>query len=342
MSYRHLRLTAVWGALLVLGVANSAHAQDSSDDAARAAARNAGYDGVKAFQSGDFAVASEKLGRAYGVVKLPTLGLWYARALAKSGKLVEASERYREVVQLEVTEGRVKEQRAAQAEAAADLEALVPRIPMLTIQVHDATPESSVTLDGMAVDPSLFGLATPINPTKHVLQAKREGVFREARFQLAEGEKKTVEISLKSDGGEPVTTTTATGAAPTLPPQQQGAIDPISAEESKGSTQKTLGWVTLGFGGAVTTVGIVSGILVLSKRSELDASGNCVGTHCASSENDARVTFNSMRTISTIGFAVGAVGLGIGTTLLLTTPKSKTERVEAWVGVDSVGVRGTF
>jgi hypothetical protein len=77
------------------------------------------------------AVAVDNLRRAFGVVKVPTLGLWYARALVKTGKLVEATERYGEVVRLDVTEGKIKDQKQAQADAAAELEALKPRIPTL-------------------------------------------------------------------------------------------------------------------------------------------------------------------------------------------------------------------
>ena len=64
-----------------------------------------GYEGVAAYQKGDYVSARDKLERAYRVVRAPSLGLWSARALEKSGKLVEASERYLEVTRLEVKAG---------------------------------------------------------------------------------------------------------------------------------------------------------------------------------------------------------------------------------------------
>src|SRR5262245_41613860 len=88
---------------LGLGVA---HAQSKSvDPATRAAARDLGSAGVKAYQEGDYATATEKLEKAYALLPMPSLGLWSARALAKQNKLVAASERYLEVGRLEVSGG---------------------------------------------------------------------------------------------------------------------------------------------------------------------------------------------------------------------------------------------
>jgi hypothetical protein len=70
--------------------AGSVRAQ-AVDDATRGAARTLGYDGVKAYNAGDYAVADQKLEKAYRVLKVPSLGLWSARTLVKLGRLVEAS-----------------------------------------------------------------------------------------------------------------------------------------------------------------------------------------------------------------------------------------------------------
>jgi pentatricopeptide repeat protein len=88
-----------------------------------------GYEGVEAFQANDFEAAEDKLRRAFAVVKVPTLGLWLARALAKNGRWVEAAEVYREVSRLEPTEGKVEAQREAQRAAAGELETLAGKIP---------------------------------------------------------------------------------------------------------------------------------------------------------------------------------------------------------------------
>jgi hypothetical protein len=89
-------------------------------------------------------------------------------------------------------------------------------------------------------------------------------------------------------------------------------------------------------------VATAAGILVLAKRGQLDDSNNCKGTVCTGAERDRLDSYNQMRTMSTIGFVVGAVGIGVGTTLLLTAPKPREAGVSAWLGIGSVGVTGSF
>jgi len=313
-------------------------------DAARAAARTAGYEGVRAYESGDLAVAVDKLGRAFDVAKIPTLGLWYARALAKNGNLVEASERYGEVMRLEVTEGKIKEQRQAQADAGSELEALKPRIPSLTLTVPGASDDCEVTLDGSAVPMKLLALAAPINPGTHRVQAKQGGETVEATFAIAEGERKAIALKFKS--AKKMAPTGTSPAATTNSGARSGAAGSDSRAPSntkpKPSAQKTIGWVSLGIGGVATVAGAVTGILVLTKRGQLDNSHDCLGTVCTSAEHDRLGSYNQMRTISTIGFVAGAVGIGVGTTLLLSAPKPKEPGVAAWLGIGSVGVTGSF
>src|SRR5688572_10915705 len=118
------------------------------DEGTRAAARELGYEGVELFQKGDFAAASERLERAYQVLRVPTIGLWSARALAKLGKLVEASERYLEIGRLELG-GEVAVQEQAQRDAARERDDLSKRIPSLIVRLRDADGASAkVTIDG--------------------------------------------------------------------------------------------------------------------------------------------------------------------------------------------------
>jgi hypothetical protein len=111
----------VWAALCLPAAAWG------QSDATRGAARDLGADGVEDYQAGKYGEASEKLGRAFEILRVPSLGLWSARALAKEGKLVEASERYLDVSRLDATKGDTAVQKQAQAEAASEREALQPR-----------------------------------------------------------------------------------------------------------------------------------------------------------------------------------------------------------------------
>lgn len=76
---------------------------EPNEGPARAAARRLGYEGVAADEAGQYAIASEKLEKAYAVVRVPSLGLWSARALVQQDKLLEAVDRYLETSRMTVS-----------------------------------------------------------------------------------------------------------------------------------------------------------------------------------------------------------------------------------------------
>jgi hypothetical protein len=73
-------------------------------------------------------------------------------------------------------------------------------------------------------------------------------------------------------------------------------------------------------------------------------SDGCSDTVCNNSSLQGRVdTYNAMLTVSTVGFIVGGVGAAIGTTLLLTSPRSESSTtVSLLVTPGSVAVAGGF
>ena len=151
---------------VAVGLASMAHA-DPGDDATRSAARKVAMAGITALQQGDVAQATEKLEKAYRVLQVPSVALWSARALAKRGRLVEASERYGEASRLDV-QGDKAVQLQARKDAATELEALTRRIPTLLILVEGANgADVKLKVDGAAVPSALIGEERPANPGQH-------------------------------------------------------------------------------------------------------------------------------------------------------------------------------
>jgi hypothetical protein len=172
------------------------------DDASRRAARNLGVAGVEAYNAGDYAKASEKLDKAYQVLKAPSLGLWSARALLKLNRPVEAAERYQEVARLEVASGDVEVQRQAKVEAAAELERLAPQIPNVVVHISAPVEPSSVTvtIDGVPVASALLGEERPVNPGEHRVEASRGDEKASAVVVVAMGETKPVTLTFTRGG----------------------------------------------------------------------------------------------------------------------------------------------
>jgi len=137
------------------------------DDRARGAARALAEDGVSALQSGDVNAAVDKLERAYQIVRLPAVGLWSARALAKAGRLVSAAERYNEVTRWSGAPDPKQDQ--AKADAAKERDELLPRVPSVTLTIEGGSANDvKVTLDGEPVLAALIGTAQPVDPKRLV------------------------------------------------------------------------------------------------------------------------------------------------------------------------------
>ncbi len=343
---RFLTVAAVMGSISIAGLAS---AQSAVSDADRSTARSLAENGAADFKSGDYKSAVNKFERAYAIAKVPKLALWYARALVKVGRLVEASERYAEAMRLEANGPKAAEQRAAQADAESERQQLLPRIPALSIIVEGATGASiEVTIDGAPVPTALLSEARPVNPGKHQVEGKRGQQVESQEVSLAEAEKKTLTLHFaaesKGPGPGPVTAATVSGTSPIVNPSAgtgNGNV-PVPDLPKTSSAQKTSGWIVLSVGGAGLAFGAVTGILVLSKKSSLDNSGQCHDNSCPTTQHAQISSYNSLRPLSTIGLIVGAVGTTAGVTLLLTAPKRKEATVSAWVGPALAGVAGSF
>lgn len=327
--------------LVVLAVSAPALAQPV-DEGTRAAARELGYAGVEAYEAGDYAVASGKLDKAFRVLKVPTLGLWSARALLKLGRLLDASERYREVGRLELRGGDVAVQKQAQADAARELELLIPRIPGIKLQIEGgALPDDQITLDGTPLALELVGENRPVNPGRHQFVARRGEAVVKAEANVAEGEKKTVLLRFEASTDQPTPSSSPSVSASSSSPD----VAAPSARDAgpPGSTRRTLGFVALAAGGVGLGVGAVTGVLAMGKHGQIEDNPRCEGgERCAPSERDLVESYSSLRTFSTIGFVAGGVLAATGVVLVLTSKSSSTAQAGLRVQPRSVALFGSF
>ena len=333
-------------AALVLLTAPPLRAQD---DSTRAAARALGTEGVEAYQAGDYATAVKKLQQAYSVLRVPSLALWLGRARAQSGQLVEAAELLLEATRLEASGTQVAVQRQAQADAEREHEALRPRIPTLLIEVKGTDPSQvKVDVNGVVVPSALLGAKRPTNPGSHTVTVRNGGQQLVKRITLSERSAQEVAF----DFSDPAQTGAMGGA--------QAGEAPAGAESSSarsatlagtsgdvgskpGRTQRTLGFVALGVGGAGLIVGGIFGGVALSQMNTLE--GQCPRSTCPPRYYSDLDQYDRMRLISTTGFIVGAVGAAAGVTLLLTAPKATQPdqtTVAGWVGLGGAGIQGSF
>ncbi|MEZ4221564.1 MAG: tetratricopeptide repeat protein [Polyangiaceae bacterium] len=158
--------------------------------------------------------------------------------------------------------------------------------------------------------------------------------------QTARG-KRAVRVDLEAGTREAVPLELPASPSSKRPAKHEGAPRSRTHEgrtsgESAGKSN-TLAWISLGVGGAGLVTSAAFGVLALSKKSSID--DNCgLGGRATACNADGKAAADSAQTyalVGTIGFAVGVVGIGTGTTLLLTSGDEPSRSAR-------VGLRGSW
>jgi hypothetical protein len=319
------------GALFLHTVAKASE----PDDATRNAARDLALRAAQAYEAGDHATAQDLFHRAYALVPAPTLSLREARALEKLGRLVEAVEAYVRTTRTRINPGDPEVFHQSVREAQDELAQLRPRVPRLKIVVEGADlSQLAVTVDGKPLRRELVGVETPIDPGPHAIAAAdANGAGATQSVTLKEGESQSIALRLEA------------GRAPApAGGQTRGSTAALAARDAGGAGgQRTWAIVSFGVGGAGLGVGIVTGLMAASRHSR--AEDGCPENRCVagSPAADDVEAFRSLRTVSTVGYVVAAVGVAAGTTLLLTAPKErKSGWMSPYLGPGAAGVTGAF
>jgi hypothetical protein len=326
-------------ALALVGAPRTAHAQDPSP-ADRATARTLAQEGYDALRAERYAVAVDRFKRADALVHAPTLLRDLARAQVGLGHLVEARETYARVLRDRVPPKSPASWSQAVEESKRDLAALETRVPWLTLNITGPL-HPHVTLDGESVLESSLGTKQATDPGRHELRASGEGYIEATKVvELREGEALSVAVELERAPVEP-------------PPKKVEAVAPPPpvTRLKEASWRKPAMISAFAIGGAGIVVGSVTGILAMTKHSEL-VSG-CPDRTCGRDEESNYNDFHTLGTVSTVGFIAGGAGLATGVVLLLVKPKTSVEtpapgqasRGATWspfIGVGAAGVRGSF
>ena len=296
----------------------------AQSDAEVMTARELAQQGIESYDAKDYEAAADKLGRAYEIVKFPTIALYRARALAQLGQIVEAAELYQQATLLDPGTGQRETQEQARETARQEREQLLLRIPRVTVRVVGAAGEPAFTVDGQAVLAVSLEAGHSLNPGQHVIAAQVGEQRAEETIAITEGERRILTLDL---------TGPATPAVPVGPDDQRPS-----------HWQRTAGWSALGVGGAALLVGGISGSLALGKQKHLRDEG-CLSSGACYEDQQADIdAYDRRARTSYVGFIAGGVLTAAGVTLLVTAPQqSGSERaLSAWVGPMSAGVLGRF
>lgn len=285
----------------------------------RAAAAQALFeDGRTLMKAGKYAAAcpkfeaSQKLDPGAGTL------LNLADCYQKLGRTASAWAQYIEAATESARVGAEARARFARGRASA----LVPKLVRLTINVDPTTQKLTglvVELDSIRVDPATFGVATPVDPGKHVISAMAPGKKPWKTTVDVEGEGKTVSTSVPALANAPAPKKPA--PKPVAAPKPAPKPAPLPPGNPHAGLERTLGIVV----GSVGLVAVgVGGALGLSARSKWN-SANCPDLVCRTAKDqDLAVSAKHTADAATVTMAAGGVLFAGGVVLYIMSHSSSS------------------
>ncbi|MET0593369.1 MAG: hypothetical protein ABW133_11755 [Polyangiaceae bacterium] len=356
---RYLKSSAVMGPAVALCLLISSGSVYAQTDEQRAGARTLATEGAAAFNDGRFKDAVDLFTKAESLMHAPPHVLYIARSHSKLGQLVKAREAYIRITKEQLPGNSPQAFRDAQSTAKKELDQINPKIGSLEIKVEgaDNAKDLSVKVDGNPIAAVLLGVAQPIDPGEHRVEAAATGFKAQPQtVRLGDGDKISAVLKLEVDAAS--APAAAAGAPP--PGSAPGAPAPgapvrdtsVSMDSSSSGNGMRIGsYAAFGVGAVGLGLGTVFLLQSSSKRSEADDICNLPGGNCPSNrradveqlDKDAK----NASTLSVVGFAVGGVGIAAGVVMLLMSNKSDSASaskpaIYPWVAGNSAGVVGRF
>ena len=185
--------------------------------------------------------------------------------------------------------------------------AIEPRLSRLTLTLAPGAPdEARITRDGVELGAASLGVAMPVDPGEHVVVVTAPG--REPRrYVVSVGEAESPALALEPGA-------TAVAITPPPPPKP-----PPGSGRAVGFVMGSLGVASLAASG-------VTGVMTIQRKGTVKT--ECPGQVCRGSAGlDAAAQGKTLSLASTVTFATGLVGLGVGAYLVLSGGSKSTPAV---------------
>jgi hypothetical protein len=286
-------------------------------------------EGQQALDAGDYPTAADRFERAEKLYHAPTIVLGLARAYKALRRYVEARERYNQVIREQLPAGASDAFRKAQEDARAEISSVEGQIGWVTLRIT-GPDEPVVMIDAEQVPPASLGVRRAVNPGQHAVKVSAPGWHpAETTFAVAAGQAQEVKLTLEENPDDP-------------------ALSSVGGSDSTMDTLRLVGFVGIGVGAVGLIVGGITGGLAIGKHSELE--DNCPNNQCPPEQQDNLDSFETMGTVSTVGFIAGGVLAAAGIALVVVSytvggdapSEPAAARFEAEVGPSSARARLRF
>lgn len=341
-------------AAAIMALSGAALAQTTPSAADLQSARAAFRQGMELRAAGKTAEALRPLRTAHDLAHTPITALELGRTLLTLGRVVEGTEILLEAQRLPKAYDESAKGTAARVEAGKLATEGATRIATLRIVLEGASAEAQVKIDGEVVKLTALSLGRKLDPGPHtVVAANPRAPEATAKVDLKPGETQDTTLRLEPTpkppppvvvAPPPVVVAKSVAPAPPPPPP------PPPPEPPPSTTWRTVAIAGFGVAGVGAVVGAITGGVAMGAAS--DAKKACAGTACPSDTFSRIESGRGAATASTVAFAIGGAGLGVGVLGLLMKPAARERRptpspvssvqVEPWLSVASAGVQGTF
>ncbi len=275
--------------------------------------------GDEKYQAGDYHAALEAFEAADDIMNVPTTKLERARTLIMVGRLLEAHDMLRKVTSMPVRGDESEAFAAARVEAEALTNDVAARIPSMRVDIRGLAEgtDFELRIDHTFIPVKAARFPRRVDPGEHLVVVSAEGyAIQRRRIVLSQRDSAEVTIDMEADIGD-------------------------ADEQAWGIPW--YGWVGFGVGAAGFIVGGVTGGVTLGRVSDLDE--QCPNRSCPATVQEDLDEAEVISHVSTVGFAVGGLGVAVGVVgLILGDSSTDPQQVglEPWVGPGSAGLRGRF
>jgi hypothetical protein len=322
-------LSFALSACVLLASSGAARAQDSEVTAT--ALFN---DGRRLMNAHQYAQACPKFAESERLAPSGGTLLNLAECYERTGQTASAWAAWNDAAARANAAGKTAAEKSALARAAA-LEAKLSKLT-IALEPESDVPGLTVKRDGVAVGHGEFGVALPIDPGPHVIEASApkkqpwstqievspKTLDARVRISLADAPEQAA-VAPAGTGTEGATNASPTPPIPSTEPQ---------ARPSSWSGQKSAAIVVGGAGIVGIALGAVFGLQAKSKNDDALQPANCpTPTQCNPSGLSLTDDAKTDATISTIAFVAGGAALIGGVVLWWTAPRASSS-----VGIDGV------
>jgi len=267
-----------------------------------------GRDAKQRYDQGDWIGALELFDAAEAKAHSPVLLLYIARCERNLGHLVRARDVYARIDRESLAADAPDPFVAARADAHKDLEALIPRLPVVSIDAAGLPAEVAIDIDGVIVSRDRPRLE--VDPGPHVAHARA-------------GDRDVAQVAFRAEEGKPLSVrlwSVATGSSG------------HAHEPSAGP-----GILGVGLGAAGLVAGLVTRLVAFHEVA--DVRSRCIDMHCLIGDEGEISTAETLQTVSTVALVAGGVLAAGGAFLLVTRARRPTAAIRvAPAGVAIVAV----